>query len=121
MDNIMRNSQNGADFRNQSVEKVFVDMPKFAITEINSGSYLLCKLEPSGICPRIDGRILDSGHSGFAEFNHELGLYVQMELNDFLLKFFVEERLMTCNQYMKCDNPLGENQRCTIQMSCEKR
>lgn len=119
MDNVMRTSRNGVDFREQSVEKVFVDMPKFAATEIGSGSYALCKLEPSGLCPRIEGRMLDYEGRGDAQFTHELGVNVQKELLDFLWTFFVEERQMNCSQSMKCDNSSG-NDGCSIHMTCEK-
>ena len=95
------------------------DMPTFAYFEIspNTGSYKLCKLEQSGECKLIDGRILLTDGGGYAEFEHNGGLEENMELQNFLYNFFMFDRQMHCNQTMTC----GADNQCNIIMSCQAR
>lgn len=116
MDNVARNSRNAFDFKEEVITEVVLDMPTFAYTELSSGSYTLCKLQSSGRCDRINGRLLDSVDSGYAEFSHELGQDTNKQLHDFLWEFFVTERQMTCSQTMRCNANL-----CTVTMQCQAR
>lgn len=116
MDNVARNSRNAFDFKEEVITNVVRDMPSFAYTEVNSGSYTLCKLQSSGRCERINGRMLDSGESGYAEFSHNYGQDTNKQLSDFLWEFFITERQMTCSQSMRCSADL-----CTVIYQCQVR
>lgn len=117
MDNVVRTASNGFDFKQQVITEVIADMPAFAYTETSSGSFTLCKLEHSGQCDKLQGRMTDYSGSGYAEFTHDKGQNANKELSDFLWRFFAEDRGMTCNLTMKCE----ANDRCSIHMTCMKR
>lgn len=116
--NIAQNSRNEAEYQQQCiVEKVFVDMPTFAYFEVANGSYRLCKLSANGECAVIDGRMIESEHSGFAEFTHQQGPDFNEELRSFVIDFYMRDRGMFCNQNMSCD-AIGN---CSIKLTCQKR
>jgi hypothetical protein len=115
LDEVMRNSRNGSEFLQQNTERVFVDMPKFAYAEANTGSYIVCQLLKSGSCQPVKGRLTYSGRSGYAEFSHNQGQDFNKGLHNFLWNFFVENRAAICSEEMKCDFEKG----CSIHMSCE--
>lgn len=119
--NLSNLSKNGADFK----EKVATTsastgyLPTFAYSETSSGSgsYTLCKLERSGECARVNGRMSILNGNGYAEFEHDQGLAHQNELSSFLYNFFVQDRGMHCSQTMTC----GVDNDCKIIMSCQER
>lgn len=119
MDNVVRNVTNGFNFKQEVINDVLVDMPTFAYTEISSGNYTLCKLERSGLCNRISGRMSIYGDSGYAELSHDEGQNVNLDLFDFLWKFYIEDRGMTCSQTMNCGG--GPINQCEIRMTCQVR
>ncbi len=119
--NISNIAKNGADFKEEvaTTSAATGDLPTFAYSEISlgSGSYTLCKLERSGECARVDGRMSILNGNGYAEFEHDQGLAHQNELSSFLYNFFVQDRGMHCSQTMTC----GADNHCKIIMSCQER
>lgn len=121
INNLSNIATNGANFKDEvaTTSATTGDLPTFAYSEISSGSgsYTLCKLERSGECTRVDGRMSIYDGSGYAEFEHDQGAVHQKEIYDFLYNFFIQDRGMHCSQTMAC----GTNNHCNIIMSCVER
>lgn len=121
LDILSRNARTMNEYKNDTAQQAFPIKPLFVLRKINTGSFKVCRLGVAengyAFCAELDGRIMDYGGSGYAEFTHGDGRYLNNELENFLWQYFVIDRGMTCSQTMSCSN----NNNCIIAVSCQVR